>query len=267
MNDEEILELLADAASEKKSEEDSKFRSLDSLCRGAITREDQKRLRDDVRARHGDTDLYDACRPFGAAELAGFVDAIADQQQSPHATDGMPEQRDNVVLLRSRWPRRLVWAAAPLAAAAALALFLRFAADPKALPPYVMEVSGGSQAYRSEPSHATEVLRLPPGSRFSLTLRPQTTVDRPVEAHVFVVEADEARRVQLPVQTSELKAMRIAATVEDLGLKEPAVLAVVVGDPASAVPRAEEIAKAARDREQTLSGWQLFWRRIDTTAE
>jgi len=167
-----------------------------------------------------------ASAPLGEAKRAEIADQIVRSLASR-------KSEARVVPLR---PRRLVPAllvAAALAAAAGFAFFR--VAGPAPLPAYAMLVQGGDQAVRSEPNVVGEQpIRLGPGARLALTLRPATRVEGEVAVEAYLVRGGKARRWDVRTEVSADGAAHLRGDRASLFKDEPlgeVEIVMVVGRP------------------------------------
>ena len=173
MGDQDNLDALAAHARRELEARDLRW---EALALGDI---DEASLRDELgedEARERSIELF---RPLADDERDAITQALLARARDPREGEAKV-----VPLVRQapRW-RRLLTAAAPLAAAAALALWL-IPGDPErpgreaptvhdALPTYHLEVRGGVEEQRSSaPTAARQSNRYSPDTAFELVLRP-----------------------------------------------------------------------------------------------
>jgi hypothetical protein len=142
----------------------------------------------------------EAFRPLGD-DFAAKVAARIAAERGPAAPVSSPARR--------RGALRLAWIAAPLAAAAAIALAL-LPRDGDALPAYELALRGGDREVRGseplEPAH--EVPTFSREAHLELVLSPATRVEHAVDAAVYVL-TPEPRRLEAPIERAESGALRI----------------------------------------------------------
>jgi len=136
--------------------------------------------------------------------------------------------------------RRAIFAASGLiAAAAALALWVRFPRQDEPLPPYTVAVEGGTKDIRSGDAPAADETAVAPPQRISnhselvVTVRPDTIVSGPVEARAFLVQGVMSTEVFGSIRVAPSGAVRLVFTGAALAdrLNGKAVLRVLVGRP------------------------------------
>lgn len=126
--------------------------------------------------------------------------------------------------------RRFAPAALGIAAAAAVALFVFGRGGESSVPEYAMTVTGGDKEVRS--MHAPSLLKLSPGSRFEVLLRPAHPT-KDIAVRSFLVKAGAAKPWEAPLEVSPAGAVRIAGETSKLfpgGPGEYGVL-VLIGEP------------------------------------
>lgn len=126
--------------------------------------------------------------------------------------------------------RRFAPAALGLAAAAAVALFVLGRGAESNVPEYAMTVTGGDKEVRS--MQAPSLLKLSPGSRFEVLLRPAHPT-KDVAVRAFLLQGGAAKPWDAPLEVSPAGAIRIAGETSKLfpgGPGEYGVL-VLIGEP------------------------------------
>jgi hypothetical protein len=196
--------------------------------------------------------------PLDEAAFARFEDAARSALGPPEATRGeRPAARAKVVGPRSGWARRLVFAAAPLAAAAALVLWLRAPSAP--LGAYDVVVTTADDAMRS-----TEA-PLPGPSRAHQTGRTFELVASPaggggaVEAHAFLERDGAVTPWAPPMQVSPQGTVRIAGDTDALfGTRAGAVTVLLaIGRPGHVPDSAAVVARG-----EGATGESATWRLV-----
>ncbi|WP_437580116.1 hypothetical protein [Sorangium sp. So ce887] len=168
--------------------------------------------------------------PAAGAPHAGMM----GEPRSAASTEAAPAGR---VVPLAATPGRARWlaAAALLAAAAAWLLVARpstedpgrhpggATGEPGALalasvPAYTLSVAGGEVGQRSASGDAgaPETVRLGPGSRLEIALRPATRVEGPVAVRAFLIAGDRALPWDVRAEVSAQGAARIAGDTETL---------------------------------------------------
>lgn len=146
--------------------------------------------------------------------------ALLRADASPAASDDVsPAPREapaGVVPLDGRRRWRWVVAAVPLAAAAAVALFL-LSAQPEALPAYSLRARGGDQIERG-PEHVDGRLPLSAGSQLEVVLTPTTRVDGPLEVSAYLLVGGALQPWDVLPEVAAGGGVRVRGTVETLGL-------------------------------------------------
>jgi hypothetical protein len=244
MNDDEALRLLTRAMTQEKQDGRADAR-WEAMCEGEA---DGGRAADPAEAQHLDARgirAREAYRPLDASTrdriVSSLTDAGAPKRAAPETSSDRaapsPIEHGKLVPLRARWARRGALVIGPLALAAAVLLVARRPTDLPALPSFELSVSGGDVSSRGPDLRAAQPLRLPPGSRFELLLRPSTRVQGPLVAKTFAARGGEVRETGLGAQVSGGGATRIQGTADELSGLAPGAwdLVVVVGRP-GAVP-------------------------------
>ena len=150
--------------------------------------------------------------------------------------------------------RRVIWIGAPLAVAAAIALWIARPVSSAAapLPEYAMEIAGGVDTERGAPAVRNEV-SAHPGDTLTFVLRPATDVAAPVEAHVLAPEGENARDVAVETRVSTSGSIELRVRVSNLapGASTGDVNATIVVarpglDPVAIAKASEALPKGAR---------------------
>jgi hypothetical protein len=106
------------------------------------------------------------------------------------------------------------------------------------LPAYLLETDGGLTAMRSQPVEPTDVLRYRAGMELEWRMRPQVAVQGDVGVRLFAFGEGTAKALATDglVEVSPTGSVRVAGTIDALGLGRGAwTIAIVVGRP-SALP-------------------------------
>jgi hypothetical protein len=220
-NEDPLLDALGKLARADEQPEGDQAR-LEALVRGELPHDEASALEQRASADPALQQALEAYRPFDQAARERIAQQIAHDLFGENAAEPSATLQKQVVDLASHRQRRrrratrLSWIALPLAAAAALVLWLALPGrGPATLPDYTLEPTGGIQALRGT-QQATEVVRLKPDSRLTLTLRPTTGVEGPVEARAFIVVGQKRRPVDFETKVAPSGAMQLSGTAEDL---------------------------------------------------
>lgn len=188
MTDEELLRGLAAAARDERDRERSLGLDdprLDALAEGTLDPDGEAALRAAIDAETGSafSPIDAATRDrFSDAALTAFADGADESPPADGAGSRDPEPGSGKVL---PFPRVVLWLA-PLAAAAAIALFVLSPGTPDStLPAYALGWSGGDKVERGS-DEPGDVAILSAGSRFELIARPASDVPEAVEAAAFI---------------------------------------------------------------------------------
>ena len=151
--------------------------------------------------------------------------------------------------------QRVVTVAVPLAAAAALVLWLAQPAHVSPLPAYQLSASGES-AVRSDPSTAGPI-RLTPGSQLRLVIRPATAVEGDVAVRFHAKQADQIEPLAIEAERAEAGALRLNAPAERIfgSRRGTWTLVALVGRP-EVLER--DAAHILRSEASEGLGWQRF---------
>lgn len=212
-SDEEIARALREHAREEDATAaDPRW---DALARGDASAEDiaalERMAADDPAA----GEALALFRPVGDAAQSRYADAIIAElgrgAEAAPAVKAAPPRIEPPVKRRAiRW---VAPAAAGLAMAAAIALFVGQRSPGGALPSYAVTFSGGEATSRSEP--VAPVPELAAGSRFTIALRPATSVAGSIGARVFLVQGDTLEPVEAEVKVSADGAVRLSVRLGD----------------------------------------------------
>lgn len=185
----------------------------DALANAELSPEDAAAL-----AARGDAHplAYDAFRPLddaeqealAAAALAAMDDGAPPRSTTPPRPDPAPApspalspQGGKVIPLRPRGRGRWLALAAPLAAAAALVLFLR--GGPEPVPGYGLVVEGGRSAQRATPAASAgedKPVKLGAEERLRVVLRPDTAFEGTVAARAYLLGPRGLRPLDVPME-------------------------------------------------------------------
>lgn len=203
----------------------------------------------------------EAFRPLGAAALDRISERVASggaasgPREVLGAPSGEPASREGVPerSARARSRARRIGAAAPLlAAAAALLLWLQRPAIAP-LGEYRVEVAGALAESRgpASPRDGREParLRVLPGARLELVVRPAVAGSTAVDAHVFIESAGERRPVEAAVARSGSGSLRLSLQLPASGLGDLVVIVARTGVAPSSFADA---------RGERGLGWQRF---------
>lgn len=197
------LEELAKVAQREDPTVDPRW---DALAKGSLTKEQEEELRASAERSAKEQQAFEAFRPLDDGARARFADRILAsldeaqegspiQGEAPAAEEPRAEPpseapaADVIPFPGRRRALRTILVATPLAAAAAAAVFLlRPAEKTSPVPSYELVISGGEREARSATDPAVGVLRLGPGSRLTLTLRPATSVEGPIAVRGLLVQ-------------------------------------------------------------------------------
>jgi hypothetical protein len=221
----------------------------EKLARGELAPDEQARLRERAASDPETARLWEAFRPLDEAvkeRIAARVEMV---------------RRGRVVV----W-RRAALIAAPLAAAALVALALRLPrsawSDPLAMvPEYSLDVAGGDQGTRSAAParNPSAPIELHAGSSLEIVLRPATAVQHPVVVRAFLVQGASARPWDVPMERSPDGAVRIAGEAGTLLRVPPGSwdLVFTVSPEGAAPPDPDAVARAAHG-ERGTPPWRLL---------
>ena len=211
MNDDELMQSLGELARERSVdgdlEGDPRWRTLAS---SELSAAEEEALRREAASSGQAQRALDAFQPLGTGARARIVDRLkTDVLAEPTSelepvSDPSPEAP---VIEHPAGPRPVVgpkpevpgasppavrrasgtWWLMPLAAAAVLCVVLLWPAnEPLPVPAYDLLVEGGLKSVRTGEPVATDPVRLRPGRRLVLTLRPKTEVEDPIEVRAFL---------------------------------------------------------------------------------
>lgn len=260
MNDDELLERLAEAArEEERAERERLDPRWDELAAGRLSNEEEAALRTEAEGSTGGREALAAFAPLGADFRARMVREVRAQLDSPapERTAGRRRTRS-----RARW-----WGAAAALAAAALLVAIWPEGEPSPLPGYEFVLEGEVRPDRAPAEPGDERSWREPrvfaaGNRFELVLRPDQAVEGEVEAGTYRQQGDALLPWPLPVETTEAGTVRIAGTVgREIELPAGETTLVVVLGRRGDLPAAEEVLSrlGAGGRSRARDWWA--WRR------
>ncbi len=264
MTDDELLgEVAAAAKAERDRRGDASANptadSLEKLARGQMTPAEIAALEARAEADAEAALAVELYRPLGAAAEERMAAAVL---------------RENVVRLKPK-PRRniLYLAAPPLAAAAALALFVGRVGRSEDVPDYALSFTTAAHTERGVPDGTTPLgsgprlaTELHPSSLLDIAVRPADAVNGAVEMRGALVRDGVARAWTPPVQISKDGAVRIVGRVSDI--LPPGVgswdVVVAVGR-VSALPTPADMLTVATGNESRKAGYRLVRGHIEVT--
>jgi hypothetical protein len=186
MNKDRLLRELGHLAREEERAERARLdERWDRLAAGTLTPEEEAELRALAETSPEAREAWEAFRPLGPEFQARVVEKISAELQKEE-----PWWR----LLWFRPAARIGgWVTA---AATAAAVVVRFMQPPAPIPGYQIAVKGGSSEMREEEE---EAVRLAPGDRCEVLLRPDTAVARAksLKAQCFLVRGGERRPMEV----------------------------------------------------------------------
>jgi hypothetical protein len=223
------------------------------LSRGELSATEDGALRARAAADPAIAELYAAYRPLPVELRERLVEQAKSELSVAPPARVLP------------WRRLAIAIVAPLAAAAALILFLRHPVGEQAsapLPAYALAFTGGDRTTRSAPANDDGPVELHADSRIDIVLRPSTAAPGPVLVQAFLLQGSEVHPWPVPMQRSPEGAVRISGDAGSL-LGVPAgswdLVFIVSRDPITIEPG--ELARAARG-EGSPHPWQLLERRV-----
>jgi hypothetical protein len=255
------VERAGDTDEDAAAEDGEHWPELERLARGELG---ASRLRELEIQSETDPELKKALEAFRPLD-ARLVDHIGERVSSLGAPARSSSPASSRVRARpARARARLIWGGAPVLAAAA-ALLLWFSA-PAVVPlgEYRVEVAGALAESRGDvpageaPHEAGQgeapSLRVLPGARLDVVVRPAVADSAVVDAHVFLERAGERRSVAATIARSESGAVRLSLQLpaSDVGADQGGELVVIVSRPGRALPT---VAEARKERGL---GWQRF---------
>jgi ferric-dicitrate binding protein FerR (iron transport regulator) len=248
----ELLKELARVARERREEESREAR-WEGLAQGTLSEEERReleRLAGETPEAHA---AYEAFRPL---EPEARERIVARLEQEGTGAKVVP------LASRRRVMARVVVPAALAAMAAGVLLVVLPVGGGAPVPEYALSFSG-EQAVRSDAPEA-EVVRLGPGSRFTLVLRPEQGVEGKVEARAFLVRPGEARAWSVPMEVSAEGAVRIQGRAEELPVPPGEwTLAIAVGRPGALPDAPGEVRSLVEARRAPDSdAWRLLTRKL-----
>lgn len=231
----DLLDALGAVAREQERSVESE--RWEALARGELSPAQVAEIEREAADDPETAELLELYRPIDAEARARIVERLA-----PPAPTPIP-----------LW-KRVPWVVVPVAAAAALMIWLMQPARLAPLPEYRALAEGGQSIERAGPA-AEGPLVLGPDSVLTLVLRPATDVAGNVEARFFVGEGDALSEVPLRAERATAGSLRVQAKASEVfGARRGDLrLVAVVGRPEALASGALNKAKAAPDRG---SGWQ-----------
>lgn len=236
--DDDLLALLGRAG--REGLDVSADRRWDALSGDEISAEDRAAL--EAIAEHSEEgrEAFEAFRPIGAGARAQMTEDVlaslnaaatreepansaARSDETPRAADVIAGAGESAARpandaagapsSRRRWVGAVALATS-LAAAAAFALIVR-SGRPPPLPGYAITVTGEHDE-RATPAPDGDVVRLGPGARLRIVLRPDHRVEGPIAVRGFLARADRWTAWDVPATVAPDGAVLILGAREDL---------------------------------------------------
>lgn len=290
MNDDDILERLAEMARESEEEERARLDlRWDELSAGTLPEDERRALEAAAEGSPQGRAALEAFSPLGpefhrrvAARLRseGLVGAEGAASEASAATPAKPAEARPAPAAAWKppwklWGPWLRWPALAAVAAAVLLVVLWPGGGPGPMPEYTATLTGGVRPMRSAPEPGEPERELPaatvfaPGNTLELVLRPRRAAEGPIAVAAYRRTPGEPGvwvGWQPPLETSEAGTVRIRGRVgKELGLPSgDTALLVVVGRPPLPLPSELEgrlaagRASIARASTDTWAAWRLF---------
>lgn len=262
------MEELARVAREEETRENEELERWKAFSAGTLSVPEEAELRAAAGESEETAAAWEIFRPLEAEFRARLVDRLRRQTRQSTSASGdaaelatVPLTRRFIAALRSlTGPRWMI----PVAVAAALAMLLLPAGQGRPIADYHLDWSGSVQPLRSPESPADgQVSVLATGNRLELLLTPETAVEGPVAARVFVAGGAVVAPLEgARPRVSETGSVRLTGVV-GREIRLPAgewELLVVVGRPRH-LPSADELvartAGSPRIRTRQWLAWKL----------
>ena len=213
---EELLEQLGSLARQQDILRDARW---DAYAAGALPEGERAALEALAQASPEGRDALEAFAPLGEAAHAKAASRVLALLTPTAAAAPPPVRLAPVIPLSSRRKRlatAITASSVVFAAAAGAALLLRSPSALAPLPTYALGVEGGERLERSGGAPTAGPLRLGPGSRLTLTLRPETTVEGPLALRAALLRGDQALAWEPRAELTPGGAVRISGDREAL---------------------------------------------------
>lgn len=259
MNEDKLLQDLAQLADEQSRRDAERFdRRWDDLAAGRLSPEEEAALRAEA---EGSPDLelaWEGFRPL-APELRAAIVRDAAARLEASKKPGEPAR----VLV---FPRKAWLAGLAVAASLILAVSIwRFPGTREPLPAYQLIPGGGLRNERSGAGSAAEILRLAPGIRFEVVLRPERAAENEPAVKIFKFRNGNIEPLPLDKKLIEIApggTVRISAVLgEDFDLEPGEQTLVFVVGRGGSLPAAEKLLAT-----KPHSDWQLLEQRVEVIA-
>jgi hypothetical protein len=251
-------DLLGDLARAEREEQASADPRWEKLARGELSPSEVAKIRAEAEQDPEVALLFEAYRPLSDATKAQIAERVLPRGVKSSATGArvLP------------W-RRAAWVALPLAAAAGLAVWIgRSSPEPVAMttagaPDYVLSVTGGDRAQRSNAPRGAGLVELQGDSKLELVVRPSAPVSGPVTVRAFLVQGGVARAWAPRMDHSSDGVVRVTGTAAELLGGAPGTwdVAFAVG-PADSVPADPAVIAAALGADAASRPYQLLVTRV-----
>ncbi len=211
MNDDELLQALGRLARERQNEaDDARWRAL---THGELSAEEEAALRREAAESRQARRQLDAFEPLGAEARARIASRLREELRAPEEPATHPSPGAGGTRLPWRLSGRW-WVGSLAAAAAFCAVMLWPAAELPPMPAYALSVEGALASSRAGDSAAAGApVRLAPGRRFALVLRPATAVEGPVAVRAFLGRDGRWTRWQIEPRIAPSGAVRVDSAV------------------------------------------------------
>lgn len=202
MNDDELLRGIARAARDERDDaSDAGSATLDAAA--------NERIALALLATSDRTDSASSPEPSRAP-----ADAGTEPRPRPRSDAARSATNDEHAPAKPRPLGRVVYLFAPIAAAAALFLYLRTSSEP-GFPPYTVTLSSSARTERGAVEPRTDEALLQPDSFFELVARPAEPA-RGIVAHASVVHAGTKLDYAGAIEVSDEGAVRLSGRAKDV---------------------------------------------------
>lgn len=263
MKEDKLLRDLAQLADEQSRRDAERFdRRWDDLAAGRLSPEQGAALRAEA---EGSPDLelaWEGFQPLAPELRAAIVRDAASRLEAGK----QPAAPARVLPFPGRLSRKTLLSGLAVAASLILAVSIwRFPGTREPLPAYQLIPGGGLRNERSGAGSAAEILRLAPGVRFEVVLRPERAAENEPAVKIFKFRNGNIEPLPLDKKLIEIApggTVRISAVLgEDFDLEPGEQTLVFVVGRGGSLPAAEKLLAT-----KPHSDWQLLEQRVEVIA-
>ncbi len=256
-NDEKLLEALRDVVREEEREHAPRS-AWEALALGKLPPESRSELEQQAASDAEARELLELYRPLVDETYAKFEQAVHREFEADGGRNSALQSTAKVIPFRRI--ARALGTVAPLAAVAALALWLRSPSSPP-IGDYDLVLTSADVKSRAATAPEAANAGVQTGRDFEMVLHPKEAIEGEIAVRTFLVRDGRARPWNAPIEISPKRTVRIAGDVEALfgDRRGDVEILVAIGRP-DALPETPEA--ALRAKADHNARWRLLRARV-----